>query len=115
MKQLLWKITYKFTKKTYSQYQQVSSDQTAQTTTAPFVMFYNFKDFMYLYIRMFYLLLLLLFIHYLQLGRHPVAGIITCYISTDYEDFSLKFRYEGIHVKHVVTTGNCREPSQHLL
>ena len=33
-----------------------------------------------------------LFIHYLQLGRHPVAGVITCYISMDYEDFPLKFR-----------------------
>ena len=34
----------------------------------------------------------LLFIHYLKLGRHPVAGVITCYISTEYEDFTLKFR-----------------------
>ena len=57
----------------------------------------------------------LLFIHYLQLGRHPVAGVITCYISTVYEDFTLKFRYGGLHVKHVVATGNCWEPSQHLL
>ena len=39
-----------------------------------------------------YLDLLLLFIHYLQLGRHLVAGVVTCYISTDYEDFTLKFR-----------------------
>ena len=37
----------------------------------------------------------ILFIHYLQLGRHPVAGVVTCYISTDYEDFTLKFRYGG--------------------
>jgi p-aminobenzoyl-glutamate transporter AbgT len=36
--------------------------------------------------------ILLIFIHYLQFGRHPVAGVITCYISTDYEDFTLKFR-----------------------
>ena len=36
-------------------------------------------------------LLLLLFIHYLQLGRHPVAAVVTCYISTDYEDFTLTF------------------------
>ena len=63
----------------------------------------------------FFDLLLLLFIHYLQLGRHPVAGVITCYISTDYEDFTLKFRYGGLHGKHVVATWNCREPSQHLL
>ena len=27
----------------------------------------------------------ILFIYYLQLGRHPVAGVVTCYISTDYE------------------------------
>ena len=58
---------------------------------------------------------LLLFIYYLQLGRHPVAGVITCYISTDYEDFTLKFRYGGLHEKHVVAIWNCREPSQHLL
>ena len=32
-----------------------------------------------------------LFIHYLQLGRHPVAGVVTCYISTEYKDFTLKF------------------------
>ena len=25
------------------------------------------------------------FIHYLQLGRNPVAGVVTCYINTDYE------------------------------
>ena len=42
-------------------------------------------------------------------------GVITCYISTDYEDFTLKFRYGGLHEKHVVATWNCREPSQHLL
>ena len=47
------------------------------------------------------LLLLLLFIHYLQLGRHPVAGVFTCYISTDYDDFPLKFRYGVLHGKHV--------------
>ena len=58
---------------------------------------------------------ILLFIHYLQLGRHPVAGVVTYYISTDYEDFTLKFRYGGLHVKHVVATWSCREPSQHLL
>ena len=45
------------------------------------------------------------FIHYLQLGRHPVAGVVTCYISTDYEDFTLKFRYGGLHEKHVVALG----------
>ena len=59
--------------------------------------------------------LLLLFIHYLQLGRHPVAGVVTCYIGADYEDFTLKFRYGGLHEKHVVATWNCREPYQHLL
>ena len=56
-----------------------------------------------------------LFIHYLQLGRHPVAGVVTCYISTDCEDFAVKFRYGGLHEKLVVATWNCREPSQHLL
>ena len=45
-----------------------------------------------------------LFINYQQLGRHPVAGVVTCYISTDYEDFTLKFRYGGLHDKHVVAT-----------
>ena len=60
-------------------------------------------------------LLLLLFIDYLQLGRHPVAVVVTCYISTDYEDFTLKFRCGGLHEKHVVATWNCQEPSQHLL
>jgi hypothetical protein len=40
----------------HSQYQHVSSDQTAQTTTAPFMShFINFKDFMYSYI-LFYIL-----------------------------------------------------------
>ena len=63
----------------------------------------------------FSLLIFLLFIHYLQLGRHPVASAVTCYISTDYEDFPLKFRYGGLHEKHVVATLNCRVPSQHLL
>ena len=58
---------------------------------------------------------LFLFIHYVQLGRHPVPGVVTCYISTDYEYFTLKFRYGGLHEKHVVATWNCREPSQHLL
>ena len=38
-------------------------------------------------------LFIYLFIHYLQLGRHPVAGVVTSYISTDCEDFTLKFRY----------------------
>jgi hypothetical protein len=48
MKQLLLHITYKFTKKTYLQYQQVTSDQTAQTTTSAFTSYFiNFKDFMY--------------------------------------------------------------------
>ena len=61
------------------------------------------------------IIILILFIHYLQLGRHPVAGVVTCYISTDYEDFTLTFRYGGLHEKHVVTTWNCRAPSQHLL
>jgi hypothetical protein len=28
----------------------------------------------------------------LQFGRHLVAGVIICYISTGYEDFPLKFR-----------------------
>ena len=55
------------------------------------------------------------FIHYLQLGRHPVAGVVTCYISTDYEDFPLKFRYGGLHEKHAAATWNCWEPSQHIL
>jgi len=55
MKHLLSQITYKFTKKNYSQYQYVSWDQTAQTTIAPFMLYLiNLKDFMYLYIHMFY-------------------------------------------------------------
>ena len=57
----------------------------------------------------------ILFIHYLQFGRHPVAGVITCYIIADYEDFTLKFRYGGLHEKHLVATWNCQEPSQRLL
>ena len=44
-----------------------------------------------------------------------MTGVVTCYISTDYEDFTVKFRYGGLHVKQVVATGNCRGPSQHLL
>ena len=44
-----------------------------------------------------------------------MAGAVTCYIITDCEDFTLKFRYWGLHEKHVVATWNCREPSQHLL
>ena len=44
-----------------------------------------------------------------------MAGLVTCYISTDYEDFTLKFRYGGLHEKRVVATWNCLEPSQHLL
>ena len=56
------------------------------------------------------LLLLLLLIHYLQLGRHPVAGVITCYISMDCEDFAVKFRYGGLHGKHAVAT--CRNTVQ---
>ena len=59
--------------------------------------------------------LLLLSIHCLQLGRHTVTAVVTCYISTDYEDFTLKFKYGGLHEKHLVATWNCREPSQHLL
>ena len=51
-------------------------------------------------------ILFYLFIHYLQLGRHPVAGVVTCYISTDYEDFTLNFRYGGLHEKHVVKECN---------
>ena len=39
-------------------------------------------------------------IYYLYLGRQPVAGVITCYISTDYEDFTVKFMYGGLHEKH---------------
>ena len=39
----------------------------------------------------------------MQLGRHPVAGVVTCYISTDYEDFTLKFRHGELYEKHVVT------------
>ena len=57
----------------------------------------------------------ILFIHYLQFGRHPVAGVVTCYISTDYEDFTLKFRYGGLHERLVVATWKYLEPSQHLL
>ena len=30
-----------------------------------------------------------LFIHYLLFDTHPVAGVVTCYISTDYEDFKV--------------------------
>ena len=37
-------------------------------------------------------LLIYLFIHYLQLGRHQVAGVVTCYITTYYEDFTLNLR-----------------------
>ena len=44
-----------------------------------------------------------------------MAGVITSYISTDYEILPLEFRYGGLHGKHVVATWNCREPSQHLL
>jgi hypothetical protein len=40
MKQLLLQITHKFTKKTYSQQQHVSSDQTARTTTATFMSYF---------------------------------------------------------------------------
>ncbi len=58
-------------------------------------------------------LLINLFIHYLQLGRHPVAGVVACYINTDCEDFTVKFMYGGLHEKNVVATWNCREPSQH--
>ena len=37
-----------------------------------------------------------------------MAGVVTCYISTDYEDFIVKFRYGGLHEKHAVagTVGN---------
>ena len=56
-----------------------------------------------------------LFIYYLQLVRHPVAGVISCYVSTDYEVFTVKFRYGGPHGKHVVATWKYLEPSQHLL
>ena len=37
-------------------------------------------------------IIIIIIIYYLQLGRHPVAGVITCYITTDYEDFPLNFR-----------------------
>jgi hypothetical protein len=40
-------------------------------------MHFEFILFIYLY----------LFIHYLQLGRHPVTAVVTFYICTDYEDF----------------------------
>ena len=43
----------------------------------------------------FIIIIIYLFIYYQQLGRHPVAGVITCYISTDYEDFPSKFRQGG--------------------
>jgi hypothetical protein len=66
----------------------------------------------YTHLLLLLLLLLLLFIHYLQLDRHPVAGVVTCYISMDYGDFTLKFRYGGLHEKHVVWTWNCREPRE---
>jgi hypothetical protein len=36
-----------------------------------------------------FLFIFYLFIHYLQLGRHAVAGVVTCYISTDYEDMEI--------------------------
>ena len=43
---------------TYSQYQQASADQTAQTTTGPFIPHcINFKDFVYLQIHTFYCIL----------------------------------------------------------
>ena len=51
-------------------------------------------------------LIFYLFIHYLQFGRHPVAAVVTRYISTDYEDFTLKFTSGGLHEKHVVATWN---------
>jgi hypothetical protein len=55
MKHLPLQITYKFTKKNYSQYQQISCDQTAQTKTAPFMSYFiNSKDFVFLYIHVFY-------------------------------------------------------------
>ena len=60
-------------------------------------------------------IIIIIIIIYLQLGRHPVAGVVTYYISMDYDDFTLKFRHGGLHEKHVVATWNCREPSQHLL
>jgi hypothetical protein len=41
--------------------------------------------------------ILFYFIHYLQLGIYPVAGVVTCYISTDYEDFTLKFMREWMY------------------
>ena len=74
----------------------------------PVLLFFSF-------VTLYYLLFIYLFIHYLQLGRHPVVGVVTCYIITDYEDFTLKFSYGGLHEKHVVATGDCRESSQHLL
>ena len=40
-------------------------------------------------------LLINLFIYYLQLGRHPVAAVITCCIITNYEDFPLNLGMEG--------------------
>ena len=61
------------------------------------------------------IIIIIIIIHYLQFGRHPVAGVVTCYISADCEDFTLKFRYEGLHEKHVVATRNCREASQYML
>ena len=49
---------YNFTKKSYSKYQQVTSDQPAQTTTVLFIAYFiNFKDIMYLYIHLFYCIL----------------------------------------------------------
>ena len=50
------------------------------------------SEFSVITVNFIYLFYLLLFIHYLQLGRHPVARVVTYYISTDYEDFTLKFR-----------------------
>jgi hypothetical protein len=44
-----------------------------------------------------------------------MAGVITCYISADYEGFSLKFKYGRLHVKHVVATWKYQELSQNLL
>ena len=35
------------------------------------------------------IIIIIIIIHYLQLDRHPVAGVVTCYISMDYEDFTM--------------------------
>ena len=54
-------------------------------------MFYKVVFDGYCFFSFFISYFFLLFIYNLQLVRHPVAGVITCYIITDYDDLPLKF------------------------